>query len=50
VLEVFRCNGVAGCGVVIGVRGVQMYWGRWLWCCDWCQRCSDVMGLLVVVL
>jgi len=24
VLEVFRCNGVAGCGVVLGVGGVQM--------------------------
>ena len=24
VLEVFRCIGVAGCGVVIGVGGVQM--------------------------
>jgi len=24
VLDVSRCNGVAGCGVVVGVGGVQM--------------------------
>ena len=24
VLEVFSCNGVIGCGVVIGVGGVQL--------------------------
>jgi len=24
VLEVFSCNGVVGCGVVIGVGGVQL--------------------------
>ena len=46
---VLRCNGVAGCGIVIGVGGVQTQWGFRLWCCDWCWRCSDVMGLLVVI-
>ena len=48
-LEVFRRNGVSGCGVVIGVGGVETQWGFRLRCCDWCWRCSDVMGLLVVI-
>ena len=46
----FRCSGIDGCGVVIGVGGVQMYWGCWLWCCDWCSRRSDVTVSQVVML